>query len=82
MEADGREEREEEDHGVAWYVVDRDNNGLGRAIIRAVSKDVVGRNLYPYTYPRVEIRTHTRWVSDGYRVPVRFVISHVKTTSK
>jgi hypothetical protein len=51
MEADGREEREEEDHGVAWYVVDRNDNGLDRAIIRPLAK-----------MSRVEIytRTHIR----------------------
>jgi hypothetical protein len=30
---------------------DRDGNGSGRAITRAVSKDAAGRNLYPYPYP-------------------------------
>jgi hypothetical protein len=29
---------------------DRDGNGSGRAITRAVSKDATGRNLYPYPY--------------------------------
>jgi hypothetical protein len=47
-----------------------------------VNKGVAGRNSYPYLYPRVEIRTRTHQVSDGYRVPVGFVIPHVKNHIK
>jgi hypothetical protein len=63
-------------------VADRDGNEPGRAITRLSVKMLwveiytrthVDRNLYPYPY---------RWVSDGYRVTVRFVISYVKITSK
>jgi hypothetical protein len=62
----------------------KDGDGSGRAITRAASKGVTGRNSYPYSYLRVEIctRTHTHWVSGGYRVSIGFVIPHVKTILK
>jgi hypothetical protein len=50
------------------------------------SKEVVGKNSYAYPYPQVKIctrtYTHVHQVSSGYRVPVGFVISHVKIISK
>jgi hypothetical protein len=49
----------------------RDDNGSGRTI----------------TYPpvkrlRVKIRTCTCRISNGYRIPVGFIILHIKITSK
>jgi hypothetical protein len=49
----------------------RDDNGSDRAIIRPSVKN-----------PQVEIHIHTRQISDGYQVPVGFIIPHIKTTSK
>jgi hypothetical protein len=48
----------------------------------SVSKEDVGRNSYPYPYTWIEIYTRTCWILGGYRVPVGFVISHIKTISK
>jgi hypothetical protein len=46
------------------------------------NKEVVDKNLYPY--PWVEIHTYirTRRISGGYQVPVEFIISYIKITSK
>jgi hypothetical protein len=53
----------------SWTV--RDGNGSSRAIIRPPAKRL-----------RVEIYTRTRRVSGRYRVPIGFIIPHIKATSK
>jgi hypothetical protein len=51
------------------------SSSLSMATVRirysTTSKEAAGRNLYPYSYPRIEIHTctHTRQVLGGYRVP-------------
>jgi hypothetical protein len=53
---------------------------VGYSNYPSASKEVADRNLYPY--PWVEIHTRTHRVSGGYRVPIEFVIPHIKTISK
>jgi hypothetical protein len=52
----------------AGLASDRDDNRLGRAIIHPSVKRL-----------QVEICTHIHQILDGYRVPVGFIIPHVKT---
>jgi hypothetical protein len=49
----------------------RDGNGSGRTIIHPSGKRL-----------RVKIHTRTCRISDGYQVPVGFIILHIKITSK
>jgi hypothetical protein len=47
-----------------------------------INKEIIGINLYLYIYPQVERHTHTCQVSDGYQIPIGFVILYVKITLK
>jgi hypothetical protein len=47
-----------------------------------ISKGVAGKNLYSYLYSRLKIYIHTRWVLNGYQVPVGFVIPYIKIILK
>jgi hypothetical protein len=74
-------------YGDAFWMfrLHRDGNGSGSGRVEQLptrQKGAVARNSYTYPYPRVEICTRTRWVLGRYRVPVGFIIPHVKTISK
>jgi hypothetical protein len=55
---------------------------IGYSNYSFINKEIIGTNLYLYTYPQVESRIHTCQVSDGYQIPIGFVILYVKITLK
>jgi hypothetical protein len=55
--------------------------GQGRAITRPPTKNVAGRNLYPYLQVKFRMHTYTHKVLCGYRLPIGSTITYIKATT-